>query len=149
MHFATARVLLGLLVVLFGTDYFVHFMPELPISEKGGAFLEALLATGYLFPLIKTLEICCGLMLIAGVAVPLALALLSPIVLNIALYHIALDWNGAALGASVSVLEAFLLWRCRAAFRGLLGAGVQLREPEITKTRKVETVREHQAGAYR
>jgi putative oxidoreductase len=149
MYYATlvARSLLAALLILFGADYFFHFMPELPISEKGGAFLEALLATGYLFPLIKTLEICCGVMLLSGRAVPLALALLSPIVLNIALYHIALDWNGVAVAASVALLEAFLLWQYRAAFRGLLGAGGPVREPEADIIQSSGRVRAAQPGS--
>lgn len=148
MYLATtaARIVLGALLLVFGADYFFHFMPELPFTEKGGAFLEALLATGYLFPLIKLIEIGCGLLLISGRAVPLALALLSPVVLNIALYHLFLDPNGLLFGGAVSVLQAFLLWRYRSVFRGLLGTVEGTDSGRIWSTDRAHAA---QAGPYR
>ncbi|HEX8185789.1 MAG TPA: DoxX family protein [Blastocatellia bacterium] len=117
-----ARALLGLVLLVFGLDYFFHFMPELPISEAGGTFLEALLATGYLFPVIKAIEIASGVLLLAGLFVPLALALLAPVIFNIALYHLFLDPNGREIALVIASLEAFLLWAYRDSFRGLFRA---------------------------
>src|SRR5690348_861826 len=104
-----ARISLGVISVIFGADFFLHFLPEQPISDRGAAFLEALLKTGYLFPLIKAIEIGAGLMLLAGRGTPLALALLAPIALNIALYHVALDPNGRVIGLTAVLLECVLL----------------------------------------
>jgi putative oxidoreductase len=117
-----ARILLGMLFVVFGSDFFLHFLPEVEASKSGVAFLEALFATGYMFYVIKIIEIGAGVFLLAGFRVPLALALLAPIIFNIALYHFFLDLNGIAI-AIVSVivaLELFLLWSHRQAFMGLL-----------------------------
>jgi len=123
-----ARILLGLIFTIFGLDYFLHFMPELPVSEAGGKFLEAVFATGYLFPVIKVIEIGAGLLLLSGYLTPLALALLSPIVTNIALYHLFLDPNGAVLGAAVGILEAALLWAHRDSYKGLFEVRSRRRE---------------------
>lgn len=118
-----ARLAFGLIFVVFGLDYFLTFLPALgDPSPQGMAFLEAIMATGYLFPLIKAIEIGAGLLLLSGWRAPLGLVLLAPIVLNIALYHLMLDRTGLWLGLTVAVLEAFLLWAFRDCFRPLLQA---------------------------
>jgi putative oxidoreductase len=116
-----ARIALGLVFTVFGLDYFLHYLPDPGASPRGGAFLEALFVTGYMFPLIKGLEILCGLLLLAGRLVPLALALLAPIVVNIACYHLILDPGVRSIAVLVSVLHVFLLWSHRASFAPLLG----------------------------
>jgi putative oxidoreductase len=138
MHRAVviARVLLGFVFAVFGLDFFFHFLPPLPgqPSAAGNAFLEALLATGYLFPLIKGIEITAGLLLMAGFLVPLALALLGPIVLNIFLFHLVLDHSGLVLAVAIALLEAFLLYAYRDAFRGLLAFRAESREHSAAAT---------------
>jgi uncharacterized membrane protein YphA (DoxX/SURF4 family) len=116
------RVLLGLILVTFGSDYFLHFMPEQPISKEGLAFLEALLATGYLFGLIKGIEIAAGILLLAGRLVPLALVMLAPVVVNIVLYHVYLDPNGIGIGLATGILLCILLIAYRKSFEGMWAA---------------------------
>lgn len=86
-----ARYLLGLVFFIFGLNGFLQFIPLPPPSPEGGAFLGALAATGYMFPIIKLTEIACGLMLLTGFAFPLAQIILAPITINIFLYHLVLD----------------------------------------------------------
>jgi hypothetical protein len=114
-------------LLVFGAEYLWHFMPEQPISDAGGAFLVALLDTGYMFPLIKAIEVLSGALLLAGIAVPMAVALFAPIALNIALYHMVLDSNGITVAAVLGVLEAYLLWSHRGVFRRLLATGAASR----------------------
>lgn len=115
-----ARLLLGLAFVVFGLDYFFHFMPPMgEPSAEGMAYLDALFATGFMFPLIKGIEVLAGVLLLSGFLVPLALALLAPLLLNIALYHLALDPNGLWLALVLAALELFLLWAYRDNFRAL------------------------------
>ncbi len=114
------RLLLGLGFTVFGIDFFLHFLPPMgEPSAEGMAFLEALFATGYFFPVLKTLEAVAGLMLLAGFWVPVALLVLLPILLNIVLYHVLLDPNGLVLALVLAVLELALLWHWRDAYRGL------------------------------
>lgn len=127
------RITLGLLLLTFGSDYFLHFMPELPVSKPGAAFLEALLATGYLFPVIKIIEIAAGILLLAGRFVPLALGLLAPIAFNIVLYHVFLDPNGRWIGLSTGILEAVLLVAYRKAYEGMWAAGDGRRASETLR----------------
>jgi putative oxidoreductase len=114
-----ARIVLGLVFVVFSIDYVLHFMPDPGASERGGAFLEALFVTGYLFPVVKAIEFAGGVLLLWGRFVPLAAALLAPIVVNIALYHLFLDATNWWIALLVAVLEAFLLWAHRGAFAPL------------------------------
>jgi len=117
-----ARILLGLIFLVFGLNFFFEFF-ELPQpSEAGGAFLGALGATGYFFYLLKVIEILCGALLLAGRFVPLALVLLAPIVVNIFLYHLFLDPAGLPLAILILVLELFLAWAYWPAYAGVLDA---------------------------
>jgi uncharacterized membrane protein YphA (DoxX/SURF4 family) len=85
-----ARILLGLVFLVFGLNYFVPFLPTPPMEGPAAAFAGALFATGYMFPLIKGIEVLAGALLLAGRFVPLALLLLAPIVVNIAAFHVFL-----------------------------------------------------------
>jgi len=114
-----ARYVLGGIFLVFAADYVRHFLPELPFTDAGGKYLEALLATGYMFPFIKSVEAAGALLVVNGRFAPLGLLVLAPVVVNIALYHLILDPNGASIAATLVVCEGFLLWRYRAAYAPL------------------------------
>jgi uncharacterized membrane protein YphA (DoxX/SURF4 family) len=115
-----ARVLLGLVFLVFGLNFFFQFMPMPPMAGPAGAFAGALFATGYMFPLIKVTEILGGLMLLSGRFVPLGLVLLAPIIVNIAAFHVFLTPGEVGMSAVLVAIEAFLGWSYRDSFRGLL-----------------------------
>lgn len=103
-----ARYLLGVLYFVFGINGFLQFIPLPPPSLEGGAFLGALFATGYMFPMIKVTEIVGGLLLLTGFAFPFALIILAPITLNIFVYHLMLDPSGMLLPIVIAVLHLTL-----------------------------------------
>ena len=115
-----ARILLGLIFFVFGLNFFLHFIPTPPMAGPGGAFAGAMFATGYLFVLVKVVEVTCGVLLLAGRFVPLALALLAPVVVNIVFFHAFLAPSGIALPLVVLVLEIFLAWSYRDVYRPML-----------------------------
>jgi uncharacterized membrane protein YphA (DoxX/SURF4 family) len=117
-----ARILLGLIFFVFGLNFFLHFIPTPPMAGPAGAFAGAMFATGYLFVLVKVVEVASGLLLLAGRFVPLALALLAPIVVNIVFFHAFLAPSGIALPLVVLALELFLAWSYRDVFRPMLAA---------------------------
>jgi uncharacterized membrane protein YphA (DoxX/SURF4 family) len=117
-----ARILLGLIFFVFGLNFFLHFIPQPPPSGPSGAFAVALFATGYLFVLLKVLETISGALLIAGRFVPLALAVLAPIIVNIIFFHAFLAPAGIALPIVVLALELFLAWSYRSVYRPMLAA---------------------------
>jgi uncharacterized membrane protein YphA (DoxX/SURF4 family) len=114
-----ARILLGLTFAVFGLNFFLQFMPMPPQSGSAGAFLGALFATGYMFPLIKVTEIVGGALLMAGRATPFALVLLAPVVVNILAFHLVLDPAGAGLSLLLTSLMAIVAWAHRDAFKPL------------------------------
>lgn len=120
-----ARLLLGLIFTVFGINYFVSFLPQPELNEHAGAFFGALAATGYMWPLIKLTEIVGGVMLLANFYVPLALALLAPVVVNIVAFHLFLDLAGMPIALVVLALEIFLAWAYRGAYADMLRAKVE------------------------
>ena len=114
-----ARLLLGLIFVVFGLNAFLHFIPMPPMQGQSAAFMGALFTSHYLYA-IKCFEISGGLLLLIGRYIPLGLTLLGPVIVNILFFHIFLDPSGLPLGIVVAVLAHFLLWQNRSAFAGLL-----------------------------
>lgn len=119
------RLFLGLVFTVFGLNFFLHFLPTPPAPPRAGAFAGALFASGYVFPMLKVTEVAVGLMLLSGLFVPLALALLAPIVVNIVGFHLFLAPAGMALPMAVLAAEIYLAWTYRAAFAPMLHARTQ------------------------
>jgi uncharacterized membrane protein YphA (DoxX/SURF4 family) len=114
-----ARVLLGLIFVVFGSNFFLHFIKTPPMEGRPAAFFGAMVGTGYL-QAIGAFQVAGGALLLLGRYVPLGLTLLGPVIVNIVLFHICLDRSGLPLALVVSALALFLLWRYRASFTGLV-----------------------------
>ncbi len=100
------RVLMGLLFVFSGVAFFFTTPP--PMEGPPADFFKGMAATGYFFYLLKGTEIVCGLLLISGRFVPLALVVLAPIVLNIFLVHAFMMPQGLILAAIVLAVEIYL-----------------------------------------
>ena len=126
-----ARIFLGLVFTVFGLNFFLHFLPT-PAAPpaRAASFAGALFASGYLFPLLKTTEVVAGVLLLAGRFVPLALAVLAPIVINIVGFHLFLAPSGAPLALAILAAEIFVSWTYRAAFAPMLKARTPLPPPE-------------------
>jgi uncharacterized membrane protein YphA (DoxX/SURF4 family) len=113
-----ARVLLGLIFVVFGLNFFLHFIHNAPPdpTSRAGQFLGGLFASGYFFQLLKVLEILIGLLLLSGFYTPLALILIFPISINILLFHAILAPAGVALPLIIFALNIYLAWIYREAY---------------------------------
>ena len=110
------RVLLGLMFAGFGSNAFLHFIPMKPMQGDAGAFMGALINSGYIYP-IAVLQVVGGLLLLLGGRfVALGLTLLGPVIVNIVLYHIFLDRSGLPMAIVISILALFLLWVYRYKF---------------------------------
>lgn len=103
------RVLLGALFLFGGIAFFFTTPP--PLTGDMATFFAGLMASHYFFYLLKGTEILCGLCLVSGLFVPLALVVLAPIVINIFMVHTFLDRNGfpmaVAIGAAMIYLAFF------------------------------------------
>jgi DoxX len=122
-HLPTAgRVLMGLLFLVFGLNGFLNFLPQpkTPMPEGAAALAEAMMKTGYLFPLIMGTQLIVGVLLLSNRFVPLALALIAPVVVNIFAFHAFLAPSGLPLAVVVLALEFYLASAYRTSFRPML-----------------------------
>lgn len=110
------RIILGLIFTVFSINFFVPFLPMPELTPEAGAFLGALMDSGYMFYFIKIVELVGGIMLLIGICIPFALLLLAPIVVNIFLFHIFLDPAGFLMGLFIFFLELYLLYHYRSVF---------------------------------
>ena len=117
-----ARLLLGLIFFVFGLNGFLNFVPTPPPSGAAGAFGSALFASGYFFPLLKSTEVISGALLLSNRFVPLALALLAPIIINILAFHAFLAPSGLPLALVLLALEIYLARSYREAYSNMLHA---------------------------
>jgi putative oxidoreductase len=122
------RVLLGLLFIFASVAYFLNLIEPPEMEGNILSFNEGLAASGYLFPLIKTIELLGGLALLAGLFVPLATVVLFPISLNILLMHLLLDPAGLPVAIFVIGANLFLAYACRHHYRALFS--VKTNNPE-------------------
>lgn len=120
---SVARVLLGLTFFVFGLNGFLHFLAQPAPPPAAGAFAGAMAATGYFFPLLKGTEVFVGTLLLSNRFVPLALAVLAPVLINIVAFHLFLE-PPTTLGLPLALLalELYLAWSYRGAFRSMLQA---------------------------
>ena len=113
------RILLGLLFNFSGLNGLFHFAPMPPMAGPTATVMAGFAASRYLFPLIFGTQVVGGVLLLVGRFVPLGLALLAPVVVNIFLFHLALT-PPAPVAFLVLFAEIFLAWSYRDAFRPML-----------------------------
>jgi putative oxidoreductase len=115
-----ARVLVGLVFVVFGLNIFLQFLHQPPPpSGAAGDFAKALFVSHDLYA-VGALQVIGGALLLAGRFVPLGLTLLGPVIVNILLFHILLNPTGLPIALVVAVLALVVLWHHRASFAGLV-----------------------------
>jgi len=116
-----ARILLGLMFFVFGLNGLHPFMPNPPPTPPAAAFFGALAGTHYMFALIFGTQVIGGALLLFGLAVPFALLILAPVIVNIVFFHIFLSPDLLPLALVVAALEVLLAWHYREAFAPLFG----------------------------
>jgi len=114
-----ARIILGIVLLIFGLNKFLNFMPMPPMEGDAATFMGGLGVSGYMFPLLGIIEILVGVLLILNKAVPFALVLLAPLVINMVLFHAAMAPAGIAPAALVFILNAYLMYTNWDKFKGL------------------------------
>lgn len=105
------QIILGLILIVFGANKFIGFMPEPNLPEAASDFMGALIKTGYMFYLIGAVEVITGLMLVFGKWIAFALILLAPVSVNMIFFHLNLAPMGIGPAAAVFILNAFLIYK--------------------------------------
>jgi putative oxidoreductase len=114
-----ARILLGLVSLVFGLNGFLNFLNMGPMpTGLAGQFMGALFISHYYW-VVAALQIVGGLLLLVNRFVPLALVLLGPVIVNILCYHVFLNHAGAALAIVVTILWFIVFYAKRQYFSGI------------------------------
>jgi uncharacterized membrane protein YphA (DoxX/SURF4 family) len=119
-----ARVLLALIFVVFGLNFWLNFIPmppPPPADTPVGLFFAAFFPTGYLAA-VKVFEVLGGALVATGRFTPVGLLILGPIILNILFFDLFLAKAFNPVSTLAAVLALFLLWSERARFAPLVKA---------------------------
>jgi putative oxidoreductase len=116
------RVLIGFLLLFASISFFLKLVPEPVTTGDFKAFNVGLVASAYIMPLAKSIELICGLAYVAGRYVALANLIILPITLNILLINIFLTPEHMPIGIFVFAGNLFLIIRYWEHYKGLLAA---------------------------
>jgi len=120
-----ARILLGLMFLVFGLNGFLNFMHMPPAPGPAGQYLGVLFASHYL-AVVFLIEVIGGVLLLSGQFIQLALVLLGPVVFNILLFHTFLFPAGFPPALLAAVLWFIIFFGVRRAFAGIFAQKVEI-----------------------
>jgi uncharacterized membrane protein YphA (DoxX/SURF4 family) len=114
------RILTGALLLFSASAYFFNLMPPQEMHGPSQQFLTGLFVSGYFMPLLKSLELICGIALVVGKFVPLATVVLFPITVNIFLFHAFLAPGEMLVSIFLLAANLFIAFGYRQNYRPLL-----------------------------
>jgi uncharacterized membrane protein YphA (DoxX/SURF4 family) len=114
-----ARFFLGIVFLVAGINGYVYLFGGEPFVATSPEAMQ-LFQFDYLLVVEKSLEIICGIFLLANRYVPLALAILAPLIANIFLLHVFVDHSLLALAIVMVIAYGYLLYHYRMYFRRIL-----------------------------
>src|SRR5258707_14625312 len=121
-----ARYLAGVIFLVMGLNGFLHFIPLPPPEGVAGQFMGALYVSHYLW-VIFAFQVIAGVLLLINRYVPLAVAVLAPVLVNILTFHALMAPSGLPLAFFVTVPWALIFVDVRPAFAGLFHSRLQAR----------------------
>ena len=121
-----ARYLAGVIFLVIGLNGFLNFIHLPPPGGIAGQFMGALYASHYLM-VISAFQVIAAVLLLVNRYVPLAVAMLAPVIVNILSFHALMAPSGLPLALLMAVLWAVIFVDLRPAFSGLFQARLQAR----------------------
>ena len=122
-----ARYLAGVIFLVMGLNGFLNFIPFPPPGGIAAQFMGALYVSHYLW-VIFAFQLVAGLLLLVNRYVPLAVAMLAPVIVNILSFHALMAPSGLPLALLMAVLWAVIFVDLRPAFSGLFQSRLQPRD---------------------
>jgi putative oxidoreductase len=114
------RSMLGFFYLVFGLDYFLHFIPYQPLhTGAAGAFIAGLKGTGYFYPMQKVIQVLAGLSLLMNRYAPFSAVVVFPISLNVFLFHTILVPSGWLMGVLLLGPNILLGYAYRKYYKGM------------------------------
>jgi len=103
-------ILLGLILITFGLNKFLNFMPVMELSAPGLEFMGAFVKIGYGMAFVAIVEIITGILIATNKYRALALVILFPILLNALLFHMFLDPENSLPAVLAVAMNLFLMY---------------------------------------
>ena len=116
------RTLIGLLFLFTSIGFFFKLLPEPELTGNFKAFQVGLVASTYLIPMAKTVELFCGLSFVTGRYVTLANLLILPVTVNILFINFFLTPEGIPIALFVFFGNLFLIYSHWENYKGLFVA---------------------------
>lgn len=104
------RVLLGALMLFASISYFFNLGEQPAPTGDMATLMGGLMASKYMFPLVKSIELIVGLMLVSGKFIKLGTLLLLPISVNIFLIHTVTQVSDLPVAIFVLAANVFLIY---------------------------------------
>jgi putative oxidoreductase len=113
------RIFVGFAFVVFGANVFFNFMPAPPMPDTAGTrWVTAMVETRYFF-VVGAAQVLGALPLLINRYVPLGLAILGPVIVNILSYHLFMHREGISGAFIAAALWLFLFYAYREYFSSL------------------------------
>jgi putative oxidoreductase len=116
------RTLIGLLMLFASLSYFFKFSEQPLATGNLKIFMDGLMASEYLMPLSKFVELICGLSFVTGKFMKISPIVLLPITLNILLINVFLMPEGTPIAAVLFLGNLFLIYRNWDSYKDLFTA---------------------------
>lgn len=105
------RLLLGGMMLFASISYFFNLGPTQPQPTGDLATLMAgFMASKYIFPVAKTIELLAGLTLISGKFLRIGIIVLLPISINIFLIHAVVTKTDLPMAGAILLANVFLIY---------------------------------------
>lgn len=116
------RVLIGLLLVVSSVMVLFKLAPEPELQGNMKILMEGFVASVYILPVVKVIELLTGIAFLVGRYVALAAVVIFPITVNIVLVHVFVAPEGLPVAIFLLAGNLFLAYVHRKNYEGLIAA---------------------------
>ena len=108
------------MLLLFGFNQFLHFLPEHSYPDKAQEFITALNHSQYVFYTVGLTQIALAVALLFKKYISLALIIFTPVLVNVILFHLFLDTGGLLKVIPTLICFVYFTYQYRYYFAHLL-----------------------------
>lgn len=113
------RILIGIIFLITSIGYFFNLFPEPVINGEFKAFQAGLVASSFIIPMAKTLELLCGIAFVLGRYVTLANIVILPVTINILFINFYMTPEGLPLALFIFLGNLFLIYSHWENYKGI------------------------------
>lgn len=114
--------LLALIYLVFGSNYFFHFLAMPPMAGNAGAFAGLLFTTKFLL-VVKVLEVSLALLMLVPATRALALLLIAPVTVNILLFELLIAQQ-PGIGVLMVILNGLAIYQLKNKYISIVKNGL-------------------------